>query len=291
MSQRRTLILVAAIAIGGLASFLVWNYVNGIQDEAYSGAERVPVYLVKTQVSRGTTGTEAMSYIVKENIPRKFKPSNAIANLEDISGKVALSNLVPNQVVVSDMFVDAADPRAAQSFAERLTKIRGEDMVAISVNVDTVHGVAGLLQPGDYVNVMLTNSGGESSGDSTDSGTSKSSTASVLPSNARYLYQKVRILAIDKSAAPQPGDAAATTADGAAAAAAPSADSGLLTLIVPAKGAQYFASVSPGSIYLSLVARDYKPVPMDILSANDPLPGEDGAQLTPYGPKGAESEN
>lgn len=53
MSQRRTLILVAAIAIGALASFLVWNYVNNIQDTAYNDAARVPVYLVRRPSPEG----------------------------------------------------------------------------------------------------------------------------------------------------------------------------------------------------------------------------------------------
>ncbi|CAN5778456.1 hypothetical protein BH23ACT2_BH23ACT2_17360 [soil metagenome] len=51
MSQRRTLILVAAIVIGALSSFLVWNYVNGVQDDAFDDAEQVPVYLVQEPVT------------------------------------------------------------------------------------------------------------------------------------------------------------------------------------------------------------------------------------------------
>ncbi|MCB0958845.1 MAG: SAF domain-containing protein, partial [Acidimicrobiales bacterium] len=94
-----TLILIAAIAIGALASFLVWQYVGGIQDQAYSDAERVKVYLVKQPISRGTPGNIAQASIVEESIPRKFKPANAIESLDDIAGQVAKSDLVANQVV------------------------------------------------------------------------------------------------------------------------------------------------------------------------------------------------
>ena len=78
MSQRRTLILVAAIVVGALASFLVWNYVGGIQDQAYNDAERVKVYLVAEPIARGTSGNAAQALIVEESIPRKFRPANAI---------------------------------------------------------------------------------------------------------------------------------------------------------------------------------------------------------------------
>lgn len=284
MSQRRTLILVAAIAIGALASFLVWNYVNGVQDEAFDNAEQVPVYLVKQNVTRGTSGLEAQAYIAKENIPRKFKPGNAIASIEDISGKVAVNDLVPNQVVVSDMFVDASDPAARASFSERLTKIRNEDQVAITLSVDQVRGVAGLVRPGDFVNILLANqtSGGAGADSEADP------TAPLdLAFKARYLYQKAQVLAVGQDALPQAG-AAAPTADETAAA-APEENSGLITLIVPAKAAQYIASVDPSTIYMVLVARDYKPVPQAPIDFNDLLPAEDAAQLTPYGKDGPDS--
>ena len=138
MSQRRTLILIAAIAIGALASFLVWNYVGGIQDQAYNDAERVKVFLVKAPIPRGTSGQVAQASIVEESIPKKFKPANAIVSLDDISGRVAKSDLVPNQVVVSDMFVEATDPEAASSFADNLIKIQNKDQTTFTMNVDDV---------------------------------------------------------------------------------------------------------------------------------------------------------
>ncbi|MBX3283981.1 MAG: Flp pilus assembly protein CpaB [Actinobacteria bacterium] len=282
MSQRRTLILVAAIAIGALASFLVWNYVNGVQDEAFDNAEQVPVYLVKQNVARGTSGIEAQAYIAKENIPRKFKPGNAIASIEDISGKVAVNDLVPNQVVVSDMFVDASDPAARASFSERLTKIRNEDQVAISLSVDQVRGVAGLVRPGDFVNILLANQA--STGDDTNA---NPAAAQQVDFKARYLYQKAQVLAVGQDALPQAGAAAPAGTDTETT--APTENAGLITLIVPAKAAQYVASVDPTSIYLVLVARDYKPVPQAPIELSDLLPAEDAGQLTPYGKDGPDS--
>jgi Flp pilus assembly protein CpaB len=289
VSQRRTLILVAAVVVGALASFLVWNYVNGVQDEAFNNAEQVPVYLVKTAVSRGTPGLEAQAYIAKENIPRKFKPGNAITNIEDISGKVALNNLVPNQVVVSDMFVDASDPGARASFAERLTRVRNEDQVAITINVDDVHGVAGLVQPGDFVNILVTNVvTADKTGKTADnSSAGTSATPPLFASAARYLYQKVEILAVGTNALPQPGDKA--TAAGATDTTVPTSGGGLLTLMVPSRAAQYIASIPTDQLYLTLVARDYKPVTQTDIPVDTPLPAEDATAQTPYGPKGPES--
>ncbi|MFM9709663.1 hypothetical protein ACKI2E_43065, partial [Streptomyces galilaeus] len=88
---------------------------------------------------------------VQDQIPKKFYPPNAIHDPADITSKVAVNDLAVNQVVTSDMFADPAT--VSSSFSDRLEKINDEDQVAITISVDTIHGVAGLLQPGDYVNI------------------------------------------------------------------------------------------------------------------------------------------
>ena len=79
---------------------------------------------------------------------------------------------------------------------------------------------------------------------------------------------------------------------GRTAAAAEPANSGLLTLIVPAKAAQYIASVPPANIYLALVSRDYKPeaaVGRSTRTARSRP--RTPSMLTPYGPDGAAGES
>lgn len=292
MSQRRTLILIAAIAIGALASFLVWNYVGGIQDQAYSDAERVKVFLVKAPIPRGTSGQVAQASIVEESIPKKFKPANAIVSLDDISGRVARSDLVANQVVVQDMFVEASDPEAALSFADNLIKIQNKDQTTYTVNVDTVRGVAGLIVPGDYVNIMvqrfsevMDGSAGGSGADSTEGGTT------VSNSQARFLYQKVQVLAVDYLTVGDTNGAAAAGAEGADPAATTAAvQKGLITFIVPPEAAQILASIPAENLYFTLVSKDYEPKPTSEIDLST-LPSDNGKIMTPYGPDGARSSN
>lgn len=295
MSQRRTLILAAAIIVGALGAFLVWNYVNNVEDKVAQDSELVSVYLVDQPIARGTSGTEAQAYIKKDSIPRKAVPSNYITNPQDISGKVALNALSANQVVLNDMFVDPSDPNARQSFSERLTRINNEDQVAVTIQVDQIRGVAGLLQPGDYVNIMITKV--EDLAATAPLPDDVNSDDILFAQQARYLYQKVEVLAVGQNTVPQPGttrvaaDGETGTGTESLAPAAPgaAADAGLITLIVPTRAAQYIASVESEAFYLSLVARDYKPVPQQIIDFNAALPAEDPALLTPYGANGPES--
>lgn len=284
MSQRRTLILVAAIVVGMLAALLVYNYVNSVEDDALGDAKQVPVFLVKQKVLRGTGGNEASLSIVQENIPAKFSPDNAIKSLEDISGKVAITDLVENQVVVTDMFVDVADPRARASFSERLDQINGVDQVAVTISVDQIRGVAGLIEPGDYVNVSITEVSqvGAEGGEAPPEGVEQKDL--LFAQQARTLFQKVRVLAVGQSASPLAGQSAEEVA------AAGTSNSGLLTLIVPAQSASYIMSVPGSQIYLTLVSEDYVPVAQVPIDLNAPLPGEDEGELTPYGASGAGGE-
>lgn len=303
MGSRRTLITIAAVAVGAIAVFLIYGYVGSVKDEAFGEAERVKVYVVKQQVAKGTYGEEtANGLIVEDEIPKKFFPPNAIRSIDDIGGKVAIADLAVNQIVTTDMFADPAVVSA--TFADRLEKINDEDQVAITINVDQVRGVAGLLQPGDYINILNTAvcdvEAGVGSGDAEGEGATPegegeagagSCGGSILfQAQARYVYQKAQILAVGQTPVALPGEVSAA-AEAEAEGAVPTAGaSGLLTLIVPAKAAQYIASMEPGNIYLTLVSRDYQPVPQGPIDPTDPLPAEDPSKLTPYGPNGPDGE-
>lgn len=298
MGSRRTLITIAAVAVGAIAVVLIYGYVGSVKDEAFGDAERVKVFTVKTTVLQGTYGEEAQEQklIVEDEIPKKFFPTNSIRNFDDIAGKVAVAELAVNQIVTTDMF---ADPSVVQStFSDRLEKINEQDQTAVSISVDQVRGVAGLLQPGDFVNVMATEicegglvagaGGGE--GEGGESANPCEGLDDVLfGKQARYVYQKAQVLAVGQTPVAVPGEVT-SAANPDEAPPAETGDTGLITFIVPTKAAQYIASLPPENIYLSLVSRDYEPVPQTPIDLTDPLPAEDPNVLTPYGPKGPGGE-
>src|SRR5207237_1543476 len=99
--------------------------------------------------------------------------------------------------------------------------------VAISIQVDQIHGVANLIVPGDKVNILA-----------------------AAPDGERFLFQNVNVIAIGSTPAPQPGETTATTA-------APATSAGLMTFAVPPAAAAKI-SVAQG-IYLTLVPPDNQP--------------------------------
>jgi len=277
VSSRRTLILIGAIAVGLIAALLLFNYVKGIEDRANNNAKRVDVFVAKNNVKRGTPGETAVrdGSIGGALIQQEFRPATAITTTDEIQKKVALFDIAPGTVIVQGMFVDPAQTQI--SFRARL---KNPQHVAISVSIDQVRGVAGFLVPGDEINIMVFQEGSTES--AATAANANPNVSGVLKSTARYLYQKVQILAVGQSTLLTPGEQTATTTQST------NQNSGLITFNVPPEAAQWIASAQQGGgMYFSLVAQDYQPKALPPLDANVTLlPGEDPAQLTPYGPEG-----
>ena len=241
MGNRRTIILIVAVVVAVVAAGAIYGYLNSVQDRAYADAKLVKVFRVDKDVKKGLPGEQAIdqSLVKSSDIPQKYRPTTALTDINAIRGKVALNALSAGQVVVDGMFVE---PRAATvSFAQRIPA----GQVAISIQVDTIRGVAGLVVPGDQVNILAT-----------------------APDGERYLYQNVNVLAVGNTPAPQPGDTTATTT--------PTSGSGLITFAVPPNAAAKI-SVANG-IYLTLVPPGNQPIAVPPVTQGNLFSGP----LTPY---------
>ena len=127
-----------------------------------------------------------------------------------------MTDLAADQVLVEGMFVDPVD--SLITAARRITT----GHVAITISVDSVRGVGGLIVPGDLVNMMVVPPGcdeqaaaeGEAA-EPVDAG--RRSTPRRCRSAPGYLYQEVRILFVGQTPVPLPGESRRPPADGAAA--------------------------------------------------------------------------
>ncbi len=133
----------------------------------------------------------------KTRSPASSCPPPRITDFDQIAGKVALNTLAANQVLVEGMFVDPTTNSIG--FGRRLE----ENHVAYTISVDSTSGVAGLLVPGDLVDIFATTGEAEVT-DAAPSDTAEQQ--GIFGQNARLLYHQVRILAIGTETAPQPGE-------------------------------------------------------------------------------------
>jgi Flp pilus assembly protein CpaB len=262
-----------------VAAYALFTYVGGIEDKANDQAERVKIFKIVQDIPKGTFGDEAFANgLIKEDvIAREYRPASAITQPSQIDGLVAISDLAANQVVVGNQFV------TQQESLSTFSSLLKQNDVAITVSIDQVRGVAGLLVPGDFVNLLVNTTAATTANPDGTPAETPNTDGDVFGQPARFLFQKVQILAVGQTRKLEPGETANTNVDGTPTA---SASSGLITFVVPADAARVIASVEGSQIYLTLVAKDYQPTPFGPLDTAAPLPGETGAQLTPYGPDG-----
>lgn len=273
MSARRTLIIIVAIAIGAIAAVSTVLYVNSAQSRADNNAKLVSVYVIARTIPKSTTGDAAIAngLVKKSAIPKQFFPPTAVVDINAIKGKVTPTDLAAGQVLVDNQFVE---PKVANTSFSATNIPAGQ--VAVTVSVAQASAVAGLIAPGDKVDLMTIIEPVDAQGNPIK--------GAALARYAHFFYQNVSVIAIGTTAAATQGSTAAAANPG----------SSLYTFAVPPQAAEriVLASQAGGSggsgIYMALVPPDNQPVNIQAVNAgtiDGPLPPTLAGppQLTPYG--------
>jgi pilus assembly protein CpaB len=136
--QRRGVILLLLSVICALGAFA--GVLSVISDVKSKVGPEVTAYRVKSSVDPYTQ--LSASQFEKIKMPERWLSDNAVTDLREIQGKIAVTTLNKGSLLQSDMIVDQP---ALQS---------GEQEIAIMVDAAT--GVAGKITPGSRVNVYAT---------------------------------------------------------------------------------------------------------------------------------------
>ncbi|MDO0912139.1 Flp pilus assembly protein CpaB [Streptomyces sp. DT2A-34] len=136
--QRRGVILLLLSIVCALGAFAgVLSVINDVKSKV--GPE-VTAYRVKASVAPYTQLSAGQ--FEKIEMPERWLSENAVTNLREIQGKIAVTTLQKGSLLQSDMIVDQPALKS------------GEQEVAIMIDAAT--GVAGKITPGATVNVYAT---------------------------------------------------------------------------------------------------------------------------------------
>jgi Flp pilus assembly protein CpaB len=273
------LILIGAIVIGGLAAFLTLNYVRGVENENAENNQLVEVLVATGPIPKGASADEAITtkMIAVDERRRADLPAGAVRRNAEIAGQVAAVELTGGEIITTAMFV--ADSDLSGSKGTSLDK----GNVAITISVDEAAGVAGLVQPGDSINILAEATPGDPAGEAADAVEAASGLSVVddlfsMEAPAVYVFQDVKVLAVGQTlgepvanAAPAEGEAAPPPPAGGG--------SGLITVQLPPDQAALLAGVRNSNLYLTLNRPDYEPVPVPFAPIVE-LPGVQG--VSPY---------
>lgn len=185
--KHKTIMVAIAIFLGLTAVFMIISYTSGIKAKVSNEQELVKVLVAKDDIPEGLNIKDTIKEkrVVFEDIPKKYVASNAVTSLKSIDGQVIAKPLSEQQQITTDYL--QYNSKAGLSF------VIPDDHLAISIPVDEVKGVSGMIKAGDLVTVIAT----------------FSNTKSPMGSNdlTKILLQNVRIIAVGDIIAPQKGRA------------------------------------------------------------------------------------
>ena len=245
--SRRTIALVIAIVLAAVATIALLSYVQGLEDEAYQGAELVQVFKASDVIPSGVSGTSAESQglIESAEVPAEFRPATAITSLTQITQLVASTDIPAGEILILDRWVAPGQQGSGLSVPP--------NRVAMSMEVDIPPGVAGFIRQGDRISVIAHLQVAQLRAQVNAQGTQ--ATANLTPSRAQFVVQNIEVLSVGRRVitVTEEGSQGETTET--------PTDRVLVTVAVrPADAERLVFSVLEGDIYFTLLPEGFEPV-------------------------------
>lgn len=146
--NRRLIAAVLAAVLVVVAGGLLYTWVRGADARAMQGMETMSVLVVTSPITKGTPADTVAKSVQSRVLPKTAVVPSAITDLSQVAGKVAGTDLVPGEQVLSTRFVDPAT-QSASSFDVP----KGMQEVSVVLTADRVRGAT--LKPGDLVGVAV----------------------------------------------------------------------------------------------------------------------------------------
>ena len=145
--------LVVALAVAGLLTFVVWKTFTGLQQQvakAKEGPERVRVLVASRDIYMGEAITEG-DVEVMAHLPELIYSERVFAEdqLGQLLNRTAKERILQGEVLREERLANADQ-------GEGLNALIPRGLRAMTIDVDPESSLAGLLQPGNRVDVIVT---------------------------------------------------------------------------------------------------------------------------------------
>ncbi len=179
--MKNKLILILAVIFGLVAAGGIYMYLEHLKKTYEVSGDFVNVVTAVQRIPAKTVITAQM--IEPKPIPAKYVNERAAVDLKEVVGKITRSDILPGEQVLRDKLAKDKD------ISDGLSFMLQPGRRAVTVAVNEVSGLAGLVRPGDRVDVMGTF-------DLKGAGESMTS----------LLIQNVDVLSVDQSTNPSAGN-------------------------------------------------------------------------------------
>ena len=148
---RANLFLVASLLGAVLAAFAVMRVVQSAQEEvaaARKGPDTVPVVIATRTLDIGLTITDD-DVTIRHLLPEMVATETVYSDADVVIGRTPRAKILPNEPVRRERLASA-------DAGVGLNALIRKGMRAMTVQVDHQSGVGGFIQPGNYVDVIVT---------------------------------------------------------------------------------------------------------------------------------------
>jgi len=150
--------IAVGVAAAALAGLLLLVYLNRYRANVAATGTPATVLVASRLIPQGTPGhiIASQGFFELTRVPKDQLKIGAIADPAIVAGRETLADIYPNQqLTVGDFSVTATNAAA--------TRITGDER-AISIPIDSAHGLIGQVRPGDHVDVYVGLNVGEAGG-------------------------------------------------------------------------------------------------------------------------------
>lgn len=146
---RPTIPLILSIALGTVAVIMVRGYISGEKKSMKKGLEPVRVVVAGRNISANDPITASM--IATRDVPKKFVHANSVYP-EEVDILVGRELLYPVRAGDPVLWMDFKGGERYRGFSSMIRE--GER--ALTLKIDETSNIAGLLQPGDHIDIIGT---------------------------------------------------------------------------------------------------------------------------------------
>lgn len=143
--------VIAAVAAGALALLgvlvlVVWA--QGANDRAFEGAKLVSVIRITKDVSQGASLDDLAGSTEIVKLPAESVPDGAVTDLDQITGLATNASLQSGEVLLKSRMATPGDRKGKTDVPKGFQEI--------SIALDPEHSVAGAVEAGDRVGMVVT---------------------------------------------------------------------------------------------------------------------------------------
>ena len=139
---------VLAVVIAAFAAYSLFNYLKGQEKKFKEAVASEKIVVAAEQIPIGNP--IIITQLKTADWPKANIPQGAFLSTEQVVNRIALQSFMPGEPVIESRLIPKEGPTSI------LTYKIPEGHRAMTVGVDQVSGVAGFINPGNMVDVVLT---------------------------------------------------------------------------------------------------------------------------------------